>query len=142
MQGGRRSSDGSSGDGRATIPPRSVSVRDDAGEIIRIGDRALKIGSLPKKAISDVVHQHWGEVEGCYKVRKGQHPRSAGTVSVGFTIDGTGNVKEVGIAETTLHDSEVEACLLSAVHTWTFPMPLDGGDVSVIYPWTFRPSAN
>jgi TonB family protein len=126
-------------DASAAIPPLAVARVDDGGEIVMIGDRSLKIGALSKHAISEVARSHQKDVEDCYTDRGGQHPRSAGRVSLAFTIAPTGSVKQVVVAETTLHDPEVEMCLIAAVRAWRFPTPSDGADVSVIYPWTFKP---
>jgi len=93
---------------------------------------------LDRALVAKVIRAHANEIKYCYE-RELQHtPGLSGKVSVSFTIGPAGDVIEAGIAESTLANEAVEACMLSRVKRWKFPEPQGGGTVDVNHPWIFR----
>lgn len=93
-------------------------------------------GTLDKSEIRDVVRAHIEEVKACYDAGLQRDPELAGSIVVGFEIAASGAVSGASIAESTLADAEVGACIAAAVRTWKFPAP-KGGSVKVQYPFKF-----
>jgi len=102
---------------------------------------ATKISDgLSKDLIAKVIRRHAAEVKFCYEQTLQQIPDLAGKIAVLFVIDATGSVAQADVAESTLNDASVEACVLARVRRWRFPEPQGGGIVSVTHPWFFRPA--
>lgn len=93
-------------------------------------------GTLDKDAIRAVVRAHIGEVKACYDAGLQRDPQLAGRIVVGFEISTSGAVSGAKIAESTLADAQVGACVAAAVQGWTFPQP-QGGSLAVSYPFLF-----
>lgn len=102
---------------------------------------ATKISDgLSKDLIAKVIRRHASEVKHCYEQTLQQKPDLAGKIAVLFVIDATGAVVQADVAESTIDDAAVEACVLSRVRRWKFPEPQGGGIVSVNHPWFFKPA--
>jgi len=98
-------------------------------------------GSLSKDVIASIVKRHENEIRYCYEAELDKHPDLYGKVSVAWTIDGTGDVSEATVNETTMNNPMVESCMATKIRRWKFPEPKGGGQVFVTYPWVFRSSA-
>jgi TonB family protein len=96
------------------------------------------VGTLDPELIRRVVRAHVGQVRYCYERALSSTPGLAGRVSVQWTINAEGHVTASSIESTSLHNSEVEACLIQRVKTWRFPSPKDGGVVVVKYPFVLN----
>ena len=59
-----------------------------------------------------------------------------------WTIDGTGDVSEANVNETTMGNANVENCMATKIRRWKFPEPKGGGQVFVTYPWVFKAAGN
>ena len=95
---------------------------------------------LPRDVVARVIARHQSEIRYCYE-RALQHTAGlGGKVAVVFTIDATGSVAQVDVAESGLGSPEVESCMTSRIGRWKFPEPKGGGVVSVSYPWVFHQS--
>jgi hypothetical protein len=97
-------------------------------------------GSLDKKVIKEVIHEHHKEVRACYEVELVRQPDLAGRVLSQFTISGTGDVVAVVLRDSTLGSPSIEECVRRRLLTWKFPRPLGGGNVDVVYAFNFFPS--
>lgn len=93
-------------------------------------------GTLDKDAIRKVVRAHIDEVRACYNEGLKRDPELAGRIVLEFVIAAEGAVSQVKIAETTVPDAQMGACVVSAAQTWVFPAPA-GGSMSVTYPIVF-----
>jgi TonB family protein len=100
---------------------------------------ALVHGALSKEIIRRVIRRHLNEVKYCYEKQLPQAPDMAGVVSVKFIINGTGNVQNSAVSNSSLGSAPVEQCVAQAVRRWTFPAPDGGGIVIVTYPFSFDP---
>ena len=103
--------------------------------------RTIVEGSLSKDVIAGIVHRHENEIRYCYEAELNKHPDLYGKVSVAWTIDGTGDVSEANVNETTMANPDVENCMATKIRRWKFPEPKGGGLVFVTFPWVFRSSA-
>lgn len=103
------------------------------------GEEASAKGTLDKALIRQVVRQHLGEVQQCYKAQLQTNKDLAGRLTVRFTIDPGGKVVESRIEATSLGSPACEKCIADAVRGWEFPRP-SGGKVVVSYPFVLAPS--
>jgi len=103
--------------------------------------RTIVQGSLSKDVIAAIVRRHENEIKYCYEGELNKHPDLYGKVSVAWTIDGTGDVSEANVNETTMNNSSVENCMATKIRRWKFPEPKGGGQVFVTYPWVFKSSS-
>jgi TonB family protein len=95
------------------------------------------VGGLDKDTIFKVVRRHQSEIKFCYERALASDQKLAGKVTVAWTIDPTGAVSEANLAESTLDNANVEACVLERIRRWRFPEPMGGGVVAVSFPWVF-----
>lgn len=98
------------------------------------------VGTLSKDEINKVLKRHGNEVRSCYEQALRLKPTLEGKIAVKFIIGATGDVLVTEIASDTLNDENLKACMLNVVRSWKFPEPKGGGNVSVTYPWVFKPS--
>ncbi len=101
---------------------------------IRTGEGEVR-GSLSREVIRRVVRRHINEIRFCYEQEVMGRPDLAGRVTIAFIIGATGTVQTASVANTTLENARVEACMAQAVRRWTFPAPDGGGVVAVNYPF-------
>lgn len=97
---------------------------------------------VSKELIAKVIRRHFAEIKFCYEQGLQQVPELSGKLVVLFVIDASGAVSEAQIAESTLDDASVQACVLARIRHWKFPEPRGGGVVSVTHPWFFRPAGS
>jgi hypothetical protein len=94
-------------------------------------------GSLPAEAIRRVIRANFPRFRQCYDQGLKRDPSLAGSVGVRFIIDTTGAVESASLANGTLNDAAVRACVLGVYSTLSFPEP-PGGKVMVTYPIDFQ----
>lgn len=97
-----------------------------------------KLGSLDKELIRQVIHANRAAVRACYDAALGRAPTLAGKVAVRFVISPGGPVASAFVAEDTVGDAPLAACITAAVKTWVFPKPKGDGVVVVTYPFIFK----
>ena len=107
-------------------------------DIISTQRCTISFGALDPELVRRVVREHAGQVRYCYERALSSTPGLAGRVSLQWTISAEGHVTASSIDSTTMHSTEVEACLMQRVKTWTFPVPKGGGVVVVKYPFIFN----
>ena len=98
------------------------------------------VGGLDRADISRVIRQHEAAIRACYESGLSRDPELAGKVAVSFVIDATGNVVRADVADSSMQNAVVESCMLQRIGTWRFPEPRGGGQVTVHFPWLFRPA--
>src|SRR5205823_13974990 len=96
-------------------------------------------GSIDPELIRKVVHDHRAQIRTCYETELTSKPNLAGKLLAAWTIDPQGIVTEAHTQETTLKDHAVEQCVPARIKTWRFPIPKGGGEVLVLYPFSFTP---
>jgi Ca-activated chloride channel homolog len=123
------------GYGRGSV---SYSAKAAAAPSIRAG-AAIVTGSLSKDVIRRVVRRHANEVRFCYEKGLAAEPALTGRVVIKLVIDAQGRVTMAAVAETTLNEPNVEACIVAAVRRWIFPGIPGGGTAVVNYPFELKP---
>ena len=97
----------------------------------------VSMGSLDRSLIHKVVRANRGQVRWCHEYQLQEFPSLQGRVTVKFVIAPTGTVATSTVAQSTVNNSALEACLAGRVRTWKFPKPKGGGVVIVTYPFDF-----
>ena len=97
------------------------------------------VGPLDKDIIRRTVREHIDEIRNCYDQSLEIEPNLRGRVVVEFTILGDGKVGESAAGESTIDDSDVDACIGAAPLGWRFPKPEGGETVTVSYPFVLEP---
>jgi tetratricopeptide (TPR) repeat protein len=106
---------------------------------VRMGKTEVS-GRLPPEVIQRIVRQNFGRFRLCYERGLARSPNLAGQVRATFVIDRRGQVSSVQNQGSTLPDSSVVSCVISAFHGLEFPAP-EGGMVTVVYPIAFEPGS-
>jgi outer membrane biosynthesis protein TonB len=106
-----------------------------------IPGKTIVEGGLPKEVIAQIIRSHEKEIKYCYEQELNKDPSLSGKVAAFFIIDGSGNVSEASVSETSLNSPSAERCMMQKIKRWKFPEPKGGGVVTVTYPWVFKPSA-
>ncbi len=95
-------------------------------------------GHLAPELIQRTVRQNYGRFRMCYERGLMRNPNLAGRVAVRFAIDSEGQVMHASVGESSLPDSEVVSCVVSAYYGLSFPSR-EHGLVTVVYPIAFSP---
>lgn len=94
------------------------------------------VGGYDREQVLRVVKRHESEIRFCYETGLQRHPNFAGKLTARWVIASTGDVSMVEVAESSLGDPEVDACILDRIRRWRFP-PHSGGEVVINFPWMF-----
>lgn len=105
-----------------------------------IPGKTTVVGGLDRDVIAKIIRQHQSEIKYCFEVELQKNPSLSGKVGVTFIIDGSGDVSDDSIAETSLNNQNTEQCMLMKIKRWKFPNPVGGGVVTVNFPWVFKPA--
>ncbi|MFY1826065.1 AgmX/PglI C-terminal domain-containing protein [Myxococcus fulvus] len=102
----------------------------------------LMEGPLDVEAIRAVIHENREEIHRCHLWVWGTRPLRYGKITVHFVIAAEGYVSEAKVQETTMHEPELEDCIVGQVRTWRFPKPSKKlGKLVVSYPFIFKQSS-
>lgn len=96
-------------------------------------------GTLDKEIIRRVIRRHMNEVRNCYELELQKTHTLAGRVVLKLSIGADGKVQAVEVADSTLGNATVEACMVKAALLWEFPKPVGGGVVVIHYPFVLTP---
>jgi hypothetical protein len=96
-----------------------------------------------KKDIQALVRGHREEARACYDTVQQKHPSTEGNVTIAWTIDAKGNVKEAHVedARSTIRDENLSSCLVSLFKNLKFPVSAKGFETHAVYPFNFHPKA-
>lgn len=108
------------------------------GTSVPLTGEATVGGGLDRDAIAAVIARNLGQVRFCYEQALQSEPGLSGRVAVDFTIGGNGLVKMARIESSSLGSKIVEDCILGRLKSWKFPLPENGVDVKVSYPFVLR----
>lgn len=95
-------------------------------------------GRLAPEVIQRTVRQNYGRFRLCYERGLVRNPNLSGRIAVRFAIDSAGRVLHASVGESSLPDSEVVSCVVSAYFGLSFPAR-EQGIVTVVYPIAFSP---
>ncbi len=113
----------------------------DAGTlevVLSDGGVAVRMGSLDKEAIRQVIHRNRESIRYCYEKELTHSPDLKGKISVRFQIASTGVVDHASVFASTAANKALEDCLVGQLGLWVFPPPKGGGIVIVTYPFVFN----
>ena len=96
-------------------------------------------GSLDPSQVVGTIEKSARMLQYCYERVLTKQPDLAGEFSVQFVITDSGSVRDPMIESTTLHNDEVEKCVIGRFKRMSFPAP-EGGEVRVKFPIVFAPS--
>lgn len=97
-------------------------------------------GAVSRAEVQRVVRSHQGELAACYEAGRQFNPNLFGRVTVRFVIGARGQVSSATMLSSSLGNNRTETCLLQAIRQWEFPAPKNGADVSIVYPFVFKPA--
>ena len=127
------------GGGQAGYGTMSL-VGSSGGQSVPLANEASIDGGLDRDLIAAVINKNLGQIRFCYEQGLQGTPGLAGRVAVGFVIGASGNVTSTQIENTTLNSKVVEDCISLRLKSWKFPLPPNGAEVKVSYPFVFRRS--
>ncbi len=99
--------------------------------------RTRIIGGLSQEVVGRYIKRYWAQFKFCYERELSKNPNLYGKITTTFTIAGNGRVAEAQVIQTTMHNTNVEQCLLRVIRRIRFPAPKGGGEVIVTYPFMF-----
>jgi TonB family protein len=99
--------------------------------------RTRVVGGLSQEVVGRYIKRYWAQFKYCYERELTKDPNLYGKITVTFTIAGNGRVSEANVIQTTMHNANVEECVLRVVRRIRFPAPKGGGEVIVTYPFMF-----
>jgi hypothetical protein len=100
--------------------------------------RALPQGKIDSRRVTAFIRSKQGQVRQCYERRLRQNNILHGVLVAQIKISPAGRAMDVSFPQDTLHDSQVQQCVRSAIGSWQFPQP-EGGYVVVSNPFRFEP---
>lgn len=93
--------------------------------------------TVDKEQIRATVRAHLDEVRACRdKVMLDENPNFAGRIDVRFRIDPPGTVGEATVTASTVGSKIAEACIVTAIKTWTFEKV--STPTVIAYPFVFK----
>jgi TonB family protein len=95
-------------------------------------------GALDANEVRQIVRSNIPDVQACYEETLRSRPGVEGRVTVQFAIGADGRVLVAVVAESSVGDATLDACVVEAVKGWVFPEPRGGGNVVVTYPFVFE----
>ncbi len=109
-----------------------------SGITLPVDEEAVIQGGLDRDQIAAVINKHMGQIVYCYEQGLQSKPELTGRVSIRFVIGPKGVVSTAGVAHSSLHNSQVESCVVSKMRGWKFPQPVGNVSVNVLYPFDLR----
>jgi hypothetical protein len=94
-------------------------------------------GPISVEVVRRIIRRHLAELQRCHASARERGVAVGERVTLTFVIGATGVVTEASTSG--LGDAPTEACFAGAMRRWTFPAPLGGGIVRVVYPLTLKP---
>jgi TonB family protein len=96
------------------------------------------MGAIDRQLVYEVVHRFRAQIRYCHEsIQLNSSPNLHGRIAVKFVISPKGSVATSMIAQSTIPNAQLEACIAGRVRTWKFPKPKGGGVAIVTYPFTF-----
>ncbi len=122
----------------ATWSPRVSSASDVlTGPGLTSGHATAGDGGLAQASVKRTLELGGRGPQGCFERRLVVRPDLSGYVGVAIQVDGTGRVAKLDLANDSLGDPEVSACVLTEVRGLRFPATGSTGVVSVSHIFNF-----
>jgi hypothetical protein len=89
-------------------------------------------------SISQTIKGYEMEVYYCYQQQLRKFPNLKGKVVIKLNVRPWGDCTNIKVVKSTLHDKDVEDCLVRRIKTWKFPTIDDSyDDLEITYPFVF-----
>jgi hypothetical protein len=122
-----------------------MNCKDKPDQVIDPGPTTIICGEngscLDKELIRRVIHANAAAYRYCYESRLNSNPKLGGKVSVRFGINPAGLVPTATVAQSTVNDAQLDACVVGRTRLLQFPSRKSDGLVVVTYPFVFRSGA-
>jgi len=102
------------------------------------GDPVI-VGDLARSQIDAVVKRNMNQIRYCYQRELTKNPALGGKITERFVIVNDGTVTSAETKSSTMNNDAVESCIDGRFKRFQFPMPTDGENVTVSYPFIFSP---
>jgi len=106
---------------------------------VGIGTSQVDSADVDQARLDAFVRARIGGLRACYESQLKLDQRTDGTVRMRFSIQPTGELSNVAVAQDTLRSELVAQCVVGLVRAWRTPFR-PSQPVSVEYPFVFRPS--
>lgn len=128
------------GDIAGKVDALTASERGGArGSVTRVVSQVKVEGSLDRASVHRVINAATHKIQGCYERRLVQVGGLSGRLVLDWTVALDGSVKGTRVRADTAGDAELAACVTGVVSGLQFEQP-KGGEVTISYPFLFRPS--
>ena len=97
------------------------------------------VGEINKDLIDRVIHANRFDLQLCYELALRRNQSLMGGMDVKWRLDSRGEISELEIDATTIHDRQMEKCLLKKIASWRFPRP-NRGSVEINHHLSFSPA--
>lgn len=95
-------------------------------------------GTLDPKAVTATIRAHAAEVRACFDRALMERSDLHGRLVVKALLDASGNVVTASATRTIDGGARLQACVLSAFQSWTFPSPGGGAKAPISYSFSFE----
>jgi outer membrane biosynthesis protein TonB len=95
-------------------------------------------GKLDKETVHKYIRRQMSGIKWCYQTALQANPTLTGKLTLSFTILPTGKVATPEVVQSSISDSDLNACVKQKMGAWRFPQPKEGGVVKVSYPLVLR----
>lgn len=96
-------------------------------------------GKIDPQAVQNAMRGSFAKLGQCYDVSLAKTPTLTGRLPIRFVIERSGRVSRAEVtADATIHDVELERCIVAHIKMLTFPQ-LEDGAVTVVYPLVLKP---
>ncbi len=118
----------------------AMATSDAGSEQIVNGIDVSKLPFTPD-SIKQVVLSYQPQVQGCHEEAMVSAKPITGTIKVAFTITADGMVKSAKVDKKAsgIKDPHLGDCLVAVVSSMRFPMPPDGKDHPIEFPFNLKP---
>ncbi len=103
---------------------------------VRLNDPSI-VGALDRTSIDRTLERNLSQLRYCYLRELSNGSTATGVVTIRFVITADGSVSSTQVHASTLASPEIERCVSGRIGRMTFDDPLDGGIVTVSYPFEF-----
>jgi hypothetical protein len=99
---------------------------------------SLPPGAVDPKAVKATVNAHAAQIRTCFERATMEHPELHGRLTIQATLDASGHVLSATPTSTIYGGARLQACVVSAFQSWTFPAPAGGVKGSITYSFSFE----
>ena len=94
-------------------------------------------GNIDKEAVAKAINSHLAEVSSCYERALLKEPGLSGKIILEWQITTSGTVGYAKTKSSSMKSAAVEACIISSLKGWKFPVA-KGAGVVITYPFMFN----